>query len=228
MIISSRLGATLKTVQQVQTSQQLDHRYIAALISQTSSSSQHVLQSLDSKFANINKKLDMLESGLLPGINPREDVGQLQSYQAGLPIFGSGAKTVVSWRWSSYRLPIGDLSMSMLAKQASEKNAETSKPDSVRGRMELTFAPLSWISRNVVRISCAIESAQYGGPGFKFSLSQAYHNPNPLLIQALRDSSLLTLQQMFDDGLARPTDLVSDWRRSLLHVSTSGAFPRKN
>ena len=87
--------------------------------------------------------------------------------------------------------------------------------------MELYFAPPSWISCNVARISLAVESTQYGGPGLEFCLSQAHHtNPNPLPIQALRSPGLSTLQQMFTDGLARPIDVVSEWRR-LLRACTS-------
>lgn len=170
----------------------------------------------------------MLESSLLPVINPRGDVKQLQPYKAGSPLHSGGSKTAASWRWSSYQLPIGDLSMSVFAKPAAEENDETSGPGSARKDMELTFAPSSWISRNIVKISLAIESAQYGGPGFKWGLSQAYNNPNPLLIQALRNTDLSMLQQMFTNGLARPTDVVSEWRRSLLHVSTSRGCSRNN
>jgi hypothetical protein len=118
------------------------------------------------------------------------------------------------WKWSHCQLPVGSFSVGV-----SEKRRPTTTEWQTTKTVELTLSLPPWLAKNIVKASFAVESSKFGGPGFKWHLSQVYRNDNPILADAVRGCQLSTLQHLFSMGLARPTDVVGQWGDSLLHVS---------
>jgi hypothetical protein len=121
---------------------------------------------------------------------------------------------IFRWKWVHYELPVGIFSVGV-----TEKRRPTATESRTTKTVELTLTPPPWLARDVFKASFAVESARFGGPGFKWQLSQVYHNDNPILADAVRGCQLSTLQHLFSTGLARPTDVMGQWGDSLLHVS---------
>jgi hypothetical protein len=130
-----------------------------------------------------------------------------------------GADTLVRWKWSRHNFPFGTLAIGVSEKRKHRDAAGSQHLDLSVKEVNLAFAPPSWIARHFVKIAFAMESAQFGGPGFKWSLSQVGQNGNKTLARAVQDCQLPIIKDLLSSGLARPTDFLGSSGRSMLHVS---------
>ncbi|KAH0565040.1 hypothetical protein GP486_001566 [Trichoglossum hirsutum] len=216
ILSTSRGDSSLKALQEIRSRQTLEHQHLTALF-------QYTIQHLDSRFEDISRSVKMLESGLLLPNNTRGKPGTSPSYEDQvvwplMPANGrSDAMRNVYWKWAVYGFPVGRIAIGVSKRRVFRKHGESDESDPSIKELEMVFTPPSWIANNIIKISLAVESTQFGGPGFKWNLSQVCHNANPLLTEAVRDSNFWGVQQLFSKGLARPTDVLAPWERSLLH-----------
>lgn len=189
----------------------------------SSSSSQHTIQDLGTELADLKRKITMLESGLLTfNDDSTEPLPPRDHYVDNLARSTTRrqrADMLMRWKWSCYQFPFGKLAIGTSEKRTLQGAAGSQYLDSSVKRVDLIFAPPSWIARNFVKIAFAIRSAQFGGPGFKWSLSQVCQNENPLLARAVQNCQLPIMQDLLSKGLARPTDILGSSGRSILHAS---------
>jgi hypothetical protein len=127
---------------------------------------------------------------------------------------------MVDWKWSVHSLPLGTLAIGRAERRAVESESVASNEDAVHFQeMDLLYRPPSWLSSDIIKFTRRARYDGYGSTGFTHTLMSQSHNSNPLLVEAINEGDIATLQHLFSKRLARPNDLITPKGRSLLQVS---------
>lgn len=129
---------------------------------------------------------------------------------------GPDLQTIVG-TLSMYNLPIGFLQVKEMKKRTTYDNSTSARNDWSYA-IEFSLFPSSWISKRIIRLSLAMNGGLNRAPSINFALKQACYNDNPSLIRYMHSGDIPGLQKLFEEGEARPTDVVAPWGDSLLHV----------
>lgn len=129
---------------------------------------------------------------------------------------GPDLKTIVG-TLSIYNFPIGFLQVKQMKKSPTYDNS-TSDRNNWSYSIEFSLFPSSWISKRIIRLSLALYGGLNRTLSIDLALKQACYNDNPSLIRYMHGGDIPGLQKLFEEGEARPTDIVKPWGDSLLHV----------
>lgn len=132
------------------------------------------------------------------------------------PLKRPGLQTIVG-TLSIHNFPIGFLHVKETKKRTTYNNSTSARNDWSYA-IEFSLFPSSWIANRIIRLSLAMHGGYNRAPSINLALKQACYNNNPSLISCMRSGDIPGLQKLFEEGEARPTDVVGRWGDSLLHV----------
>lgn len=127
-----------------------------------------------------------------------------------------GLQTIVG-TLSVHHFPIGLLHVKEMKKRTTYNNSTSARNDWSYA-IEFSLFPSSWIANRIIHLSLDMHSGHNRAPSINLALKQACYNENPSLIRCVRRGDIPGLQKLFEEGEARPTDIVAPWGDSLLHV----------
>ena len=132
--------------------------------------------------------------------------------------FGGSNVTVseatVFWRRDLYNFPIGALQISMKQVRRNRHSKRWDSQDCTESIIDVTFAPPRWLSsfaiKYTVKLSCDLTASQWQ---WGAKLKPLTINHNPLFIEAVERCDVEGVRKCFREGIAHPTDYISDgWR----------------
>lgn len=129
---------------------------------------------------------------------------------------GPDMQTIVG-TLSMYNFPIGILQLKEMKKRTTYDKSTSARNDWSYA-IEFSLFPSSWISKRIIRLSLAMHGGLNRAPSIDLALKQACYNDNPSLTRYIHSGDIPGLQKLFEEGEARPTDVVAPWGDSLLHV----------
>lgn len=119
---------------------------------------------------------------------------------------------------SMYHFPIGFLHVKETKTRTTYHNSTSARKDWSYA-IEFCLFPSPWIANRIIRFSLALQGGHDRAPSINLALKQACYNNSPSLMNCMRGADILGLQKLFEEGEARPTDVVAPWADSLLHVN---------
>lgn len=119
---------------------------------------------------------------------------------------------------SMYHFPIGSLHVKEMKTRTRYNNSIT-PCNEWSYAVEFSLIPSSWIANKIIQFSVALHGGQNRAPSIDLALKQACYNNSPSLIKCVRSGDIPRLQKLFEEGEARPTDVVAPSGDSLLHVN---------
>jgi hypothetical protein len=109
----------------------------------------------------------------------------------------------------SYCLPLGQLSIRSIETRSSRISDDTDGASDAR--VEVTFVPPQWLSNTLLRCNFNnFHCTAHGHPPPLFSLTPITINQSRQLSAALFSCDVSQLKYLFQNGLARPTDMIID------------------
>lgn len=116
-----------------------------------------------------------------------------------------------------HHFPVGYLHVKEMKKRTTYNNSASAR-HGWSYAIGFSLFPPSWIANRIIHLSLDLHSGYNRAPSFNLALRQACYNGNPSLIRCVRGGDIPGLQKLFEEGEARPTDIVAPWSDSLLHV----------
>ena len=118
-------------------------------------------------------------------------------------------EATVFWRYSSYRMPIGLLEISLSENRQSKSSGRSTLQVCTESDIAITFVPPRWLSGVAIdysmRLSC--DHWRWGA-----TLNPLTVNYNAFFIDAVKSLDVEGVRRSFAEGLARPTDYMLDWK----------------
>ena len=173
-------------------------------LSKLESSEQQSNRQLKESTAHIISCVQSLRSNLevgrfLPTTGPRRRGKRIKS----------GIAAAVYVTVHNYVLPFGHIQVQVSRKSLSPPSGETIDDASQISQVSFNFVPPRWLSNLAIRSTFDIlNNAEADLPGLKFRMNAISVNHNPLVDEAIRESDVAALRQLFATGLARPSDHV--------------------
>ena len=134
-------------------------------------------------------------------------------------------ETVVFWKWHRYSFPIGTLELDLSQTQQSTRTRRSTAKNSTASKIRVTFVPPWWYSSYIFEWAMTFNHCQTNNywrhsMNFKFPVI----NRNAAFIKAIGEGNVEDVLKSFQEGIARPTDLVLDSIGDIVHWPTVG-FP---
>ena len=118
-------------------------------------------------------------------------------------------KTTVFWEYSSYRMPIGLLTIRLNGSRKSKSPARSIQQVCTESDIAIQFLPPRWLSKFAInysmKLSYDLMSDQWR---WGATLNPLTVNDNPIFIHAVSNFDVKGVQRSFAEGLARPTDYI--------------------
>lgn len=140
----------------------------------------------------------------------------VDSWASPWPLERPGLQTIVGTLFI-HNFPVGFLHVKEMKKRTAYDNSASARNDWSYA-IDFSLFPPSWIANRIIHLSLDLHSGYNRAPSINLALKQACYNGNPSLIRCLRRGDIPGLQKLFEEGEARPTDIVAPWGDSLLHV----------
>lgn len=141
----------------------------------------------------------------------------IDSWAPPIHLKGPSLQSVVG-TLSLYHFPIGFLHVKETKTGKTYQNS-TSPRNDWSYAIEFCLFPSPWIANRIIRLSLALQGGHDRAPSINLALKQACYNKSPSLINSMRSGDITGLQKLFEEGEARPTDVLAPWADSLLHVN---------
>ena len=118
-------------------------------------------------------------------------------------------ETTVFWKYFSYRMPIGLLTIRLNESRQSKSSARSTSQVCTKSDIAITFVPPRWLSGVAINYSMKLNydliSHQWR---WGATLNPLTVNYNPFFINAVEKLDVEGVRRSFAEGLARPTDYV--------------------
>ena len=126
-------------------------------------------------------------------------------------------ETTEFWKYSSYRMPIGLLTIHLNKSRRSKSSGRSLQQVCTESAIAVQFLPPPWLSKFAVNYSMKLSydlmsDHRRWGATLSATLNLLTVNYNPIFIHAVENLDVQGVRRSFAEGLARPTDYILKYR----------------
>ena len=188
------------------------HQAVLGLLKGRAQSEEVAFRAVSAELSQIGGQLQEIKREQIAYGKMRKDTPLYSTHVGGSNVTIS--ETTVFWRHDLYNFPIGTLQISMKQVRRNRHSKRWDSQDSTESVIDVTFAPSRWLSRfaieYTVKLSCDLTASQWQ---WGAKLKPLTINHNPMFIEAVERCDVEGVRKCFREGIAHPTDYISDgWR----------------